>query len=269
MATQFLNGIDAANQRIQNVGSPNQSGDAANKSYVDAAIRGLRWEMPVRVAPTGSITIASPGATIDGVTMATGDRVLLMYQTTGTPAGADNGVYVWNGAATPLTRAADANAQGDLDAGTTLTVTEGTVNGGKVFHVISPSTGPIGSTATVWGQLGGSAVSYTNGAGLDLSGTTFSVKTKAGGGIIADGTGVYIDITKVARTFSANVGDGSATTITLTHNLGTFDVHVAVFAASGQRPDVVPDITRPSVNTVALTFATAPASGAYRAVVVG
>ncbi|AEQ21001.1 putative tail fiber protein [Rhodococcus phage E3] len=265
MATQFLNGIDVTNQRIQNVGSPSQATDAVTKSYVDAQIRGLRWEMPARVAPTGNITISSPGGTIDTVTMASGDRVLLMFQT----AGAENGVYVWNGAAVPLTRAADANAQGDLDAGTTLTVTEGTVYGGKVFHVISPATGPIGTTATVWGQLGGSSVSYVNGAGLDLTGTTFSVKTKVGGGVIADGTGVYIDTTKFARIFSANVGDGTATTVTLTHNFATYDVGVTVFTASGQRPDVMPDITRPSVNTVALTFATAPTSGAYRALVVG
>lgn len=269
MATQFLNGIDASNQRVINLGSPSADGDAVNKSYVDASVRGLQWEKPARVAPTGNINIASPGATIDGVTMATGDRVLLMYQTSGTPAGADNGIYIWNGAAVPLTRAPDGNALGDLDAGATFTVIEGTVNGGLVFHVLSPKTGPIGSTATTWGQLGGSSLSYAAGGGLDLNGTTFSVKTKAGGGIVADGTGTYIDTSKVPFKYAANVGDGSATAITLTHNLGTYDVQVTLFLASGQRADVFPDITRPTVNTVVLTFATAPASAAYRAVIFG
>lgn len=93
----------------------------ATKAYVDATAAGLSPKQSVRVRAQGNVTIASPGATIDGVSMSSGDRFLADQQSTG----AQDGIYVWNGAATPATRATDLAAAAHA-AGTFLFVEEGT-----------------------------------------------------------------------------------------------------------------------------------------------
>ena len=67
---------------------------------------------------------------------------------------------------------------------------------------------------------------------------------------------------------SSNVGDGSATAIAVTHNLGSDDVLVEVYDATSKE-SVICDVDRTSTNAVTLTFATAPASNAYRVVIIG
>jgi hypothetical protein len=64
----------------------------------------------------------------------------------------------------------------------------------------------------------------------------------------------------------ANVGDGTNTAYTITHNLNSRDVIVQVYD-NATYDTVFVDTTRSTVNTVVLTFATAPASNAYRAVI--
>ena len=79
---------------------------------------------PARVSTQADIDLANPGATIDGVTMVAGDRVLVRHQT----LKAENGVYIWNGSSTPMTRATDADAPVEL-AQAVIAVTEGTDKG--------------------------------------------------------------------------------------------------------------------------------------------
>ena len=69
------------------------------------------------------------------------------------------------------------------------------------------------------------------------------------------------------RHYAADVGDGSSTTITVTHNLGTRDVQVAVREASSPYAYGDPTVKAATTNTVTLEFATAPSSGQYRCIV--
>ena len=82
----------------------------------------------VRVASTSNVSIASPGATIDGVTLAVGNRILLKAQT----VGSQNGVYI-NGGLLGLTRALGFDESTPTVTGLLVTVAEGTVNAGTVW----------------------------------------------------------------------------------------------------------------------------------------
>jgi hypothetical protein len=89
---------------------------------------------------------------------------------------------------------------------------------------------------------------------------TAAEKTKLAG--LTGGTGG-------SAAFNQNVGDGTSTAITVTHNLNTYDVTVEVYTNAAPRGTVDVDVTRPSVNTVTLTFQTAPATNALRATIRG
>jgi hypothetical protein len=69
-----------------------------------------------------------------------------------------------------------------------------------------------------------------------------------------------------ASGFAANVGNGTLTSIAVTHSLGTRDVVVQVYDNTTY-DTVFVDVFRTDVNTVTLTFASAPALNAYRVIV--
>jgi len=71
------------------------------------------------------------------------------------------------------------------------------------------------------------------------------------------------------RKYSALVGDGSSTTITVTHNFNTRDVVVELYQASGSYEKVYPDFRHSTVDTVDIIFANAPAENAYKVVIIG
>lgn len=125
-AITFASGNGGAAIRLANVGAPTYGTDAVNKAYVDAAVVGLTIKTPARVAllaNAASLTEAlAPGATVDGVTLVAGDRVLVMGQT----VASQNGIYVVAAdAATAPARAGDL-AVGSTASGAYLFVDQGT-----------------------------------------------------------------------------------------------------------------------------------------------
>ncbi len=66
--------------------------------------------------------------------------------------------------------------------------------------------------------------------------------------------------------FAANVGDASATSFALTHNLGTRDVTVLIYD-NATYEQIYADVVMTSTTVVTVSFATAPASSAYRVVI--
>jgi hypothetical protein len=137
------------------------------KTATDAAIAGLSWKQEVRAATTTAHTLATDyenGDVIDGVTLATGDRILIKDQV----SGAENGIYVVAIAGAP-TRATDATTGAQLvDA--SLYVSEGTANADKQFVCTTDGPITVGVTSLTFVQLttGGAP---TGSAGGDLSST--------------------------------------------------------------------------------------------------
>jgi len=262
MARKFFTDIDLqSTSRVINIPTPSSSGDAAPKSYVDSLVEGLAWKDSCRVATQSNLNLSSPGATIDGVTMASQDRVLVRSQTTTS----DNGIYVWNGSASAMTRSLDASTFAELEQAVT-TVEEGT-SAGTTYRQDQVN-GTLGSSTISWVTFGTAAPAASE--------TTAGIAELATQAEVDAGTDDLRIVTplKLAtwsgriKKYSVSIGDGSATSYTVTHNLASRDVHVTVYNSSTY-DEVTTDVTHTTTNTLTIVFASAPASNAYRVVVVG
>jgi len=195
-------------------GDPTQALHAATKQYVDAIQQSLDVKDSVRVASTGSnIDFATGGLlTIDGITVASGDRVLLKDQT----AGAENGIYV--AASGAWSRSSDADTSAKVTPGMFTFVTDGTVNGDNGFVLVTNGPITLGSTALTFTQFSG-AGQITAGNGLSKSGNTLSVLGTTNR-ISVSGSGVdisssYVGQTSITTLGTITTGTWSGTTISV------------------------------------------------------
>jgi hypothetical protein len=236
--------VSMGSQRLINLGAPVSANDAIRLTDLQSYQNGVSWKTAVRVATTANLNISSPGATIDGVTMAAADRVLVKANT----AGAENGIYVWNGAAVPMTRAID-GAQGTLLSGSIVPVLEGTANADTAWRLNTDGTITVGTTAQSWGPFA-NPFNPVAGSGISIVASTIS----------ADAT--------IVRKFSQTIGDGVSTSYPVTHNLGTLDVTIGVFdVATGA--EVGCEKVRTSTNISTIVVAVALTSGQLRVVIHG
>ena len=248
--------------KVINLPNPTASSDAATKAYVDSVIEGLGWKESVIVASTANINLAAPGATVDGITLVTGDRVLVKDQT----AASGNGIYTFATAATPMVRAADASTFAELEAAV-VTVEEGT-SAGAAFRQTAVN-GTLETTAIVWTAFGTVAPAATT--------TTAGIVVRATQGEVDAGvdTAKYVTPATLVgyanrtRKFTQLIGDGTATSFVITHNFNTREVLVDVFYESGNYDTIIVDITRTSVNAVTIVFSNPPTSNQFRVVILG
>lgn len=248
----FDSGLDVGGQQITGLADGSAATDAVTLQQLQAMVRGLSWKDEVRAASTANVTLATPGASIDGVSLSSGDRVLLKNQSTGS----QNGIYVWTGASSALTRALDADSASEL-LGATVTVLEGTTNANTVWVQTTDAPITVDTTALAFSAVGGSGGFTVAGAGLTSSGATVDVG--AGTGITVNANDVAIDTTVVPR--YANVASAAATSTTLTHNWNTRKVLVQVVKTSDGSihwPDIVCNL-----NTIVVTWPSAVGAGDY------
>lgn len=174
------------------VASPSSNNDAANKAYVDSvttgSAAGLDFKESVVVASAanfassysaGVLTASSTGAiSIDGVSLALNDRVLLKNQSTAS----DNGIYyvsvVGDGStAAELTRTTDADSSADLNTGAFVFVEDGSTNQNRAYVLQANGDGSSPTLDTddlVFIQFSG-AGQITAGDGLSKSGDTLNL----------------------------------------------------------------------------------------------
>lgn len=224
----------------------------AVKAYVDNAIVGLKWKASVRAGTTVAGTLASSFANssvIDGVTLVTGDRILIKDQT----AGAENGIYVVQSAGAPV-RASDANTATTIKESAVF-VEEGTINSDIAYVCTNNGTIVLGTTALVF-------VSFSSNV------TSFASQTETEAKVITNKAVTPADLVNFSIKKIFNFGDGATLAYALTHSLGTKDVVVQIRDAS---TDAVleADIVNTSTTVTTVTFVVAPTTNAIKAVIIG
>jgi hypothetical protein len=162
--------LDADENKIVNLASPTDAGDAANKAYVDAVAEGLHIHASVAAATGENISLVPAPATIDGVTLAEGTRVLVKAQTNLT----ENGIYVLDDSGN-LVRAEDHDTADEVQSGDFVFVSGGTTYGFTGW-VQKNTVNVLGDDPIEWTQFSGSGT-FTAGNGLQIDGVEFSIDT--------------------------------------------------------------------------------------------
>lgn len=256
--------VSLNSQKIINLLDPTSAQDAATKNYVDSAIQGMDVKQSCRAASTANVTVSNPGtAVFDGVTLSNGERILLKNQSTAS----QNGIYVFNGSGSAMTRATDADASSEVTSGMYTWIEEGTVNADTGWILTTDGAITLGTTSLTFTQFSG-AGQITAGNALTKTGNTLDVAVD-NTTIEISGDALQLKSPYGVRKYATDVGNGSATTITVTHSFNTRDVTVMVRANSGNYEQVLPDVYCNNVNSVDVVFATAPSSNQYRVIVTG
>lgn len=259
--------VSMGGQKITGLAAPTADTDAATKGYVDTAVNGFDWKASVRAATTANITLSGL-QTVDGVSVAANDRVLVKNQTTAS----ENGLYL--AASGAWTRTTDADTSAEVTPGLAVFVEEGTANGNQQWVLTTDAPITLGTTGLTFAQVGAQGSAPTAGAGLTLTSNTYDVVAAAttgtggpGGGLVANADSLAIDRDVVARRGAANL-TGAGTSFTIAHGLGHADLAGVTVRNIGsglvEYPDVVVDATN-----ITVTFLNAPGTNTYRVAWVG
>ena len=175
---------------LTNVADPVNNQDAATKAWVLANSTGAVPHSAVaRVATTVAGTLASSfenGDTVDGITLVTGDRILLKNQS----SASENGIRVVAASGTPA-RASEMDAWTEVP-GMLVIVEEGTANADTLWLCTSDLGGTIDSTSIAFVQLPGPS-DILAGAGLTRSGQTLNV-VAGDASIVANADEIHVGV---------------------------------------------------------------------------
>ena len=226
IATQNANNVALTGGTITGLGDPSSTSDAATKNYVDNLVAGLRTRAVARVASTTNVAISSGlenGDTLDGVTLVTGNRVLLKDQST--PS--QNGLYtvVASGAAS---RDTEYDTISEL-AGQLILVSEGSTHADDLFLCTTDTSATLGSSSISYTQVFPSSGGTVTSVGLaDAGSSEFTVTNSP---VTGSGT-INIAVNSISNTKIS--GLGSAATL----NVGTSANNIVQLNGSAQLPAV-------------------------------
>ena len=214
ISTQAANSVAISGGTITGLGAPSASSDAATKNYVDNLVTGLKTRIITRVATTANINLSNAlenGDTLDGITLATGNKVLVKDQTDAT----ENGIYnvVASGTAT---RDTDYDTVAEL-AGQLVIVQEGSTNADKIFLCTTDNSGSIGSVNIVF-----TVVEPSNVGDVTLNGVQTLTNKTLTSPVISDIVSVSNGNISVLPNGSGKVlldGDGSSGGVAVTDGL--------------------------------------------------
>jgi hypothetical protein len=199
IATQDANNVALTGGSVTGLGDPSVSSEAATKNYVDQAVAGLRNRIIAEAATTANINLTTDlenGDTLDGVTLVTGDRVLVKDQSDATA----NGLYI-----VVASGAASRDPQFDTIAelsGQMIVVNQGTANDNKIFLCTTDSNATIGLSNITYTIITPANVGTVTSIGVADSGS--SEFTVTGSPITSSGT-ITLAVNSIAAT---KIGSG-------------------------------------------------------------
>ena len=226
ISTQDANNVSISGGAVTGLGSPSSDSDAATKIYVDNLVAGLKTRIICRVATTGNIDLTADlqnGDTLDGITLATGNKVLVKNQTTV----ADNGIYTVVASGT-ASRNTDYDSIAEL-AGQIVVVQEGSTHGDDLFLCTTDSDATLGVSDITFTQVfPSSGGTVTQVAVADAGASEFTV---TGSPITSSGT-ISLAVNSIANTKITGLGTAS------TQDVGTSANNVVQLNGSAQLPAV-------------------------------
>ena len=199
ISTQAANNVAVTGGSITGLGDPSVSSEAATKNYVDQLIAGLRTRIVAEVATTANVDLTADlqnGDTIDGVTLVTGDRVLVKDQTTGS----QNGLYTVVASGT-ASRDTEYDTIAEL-SGQMIVINQGTVNDNKIFLCTTNNTATLDSDTITFTQITPANVGTVTSVGVADAGS--SEFTVANSPITSSGT-ITLAVNSIAAT---KIGNG-------------------------------------------------------------
>jgi hypothetical protein len=226
ISTQDANNVSISGGSVTGLGDPSVSSEAATKNYVDQAVAGLRTRIIAEAATTGNISLTTDlqnGDTLDGVTLVTGDRVLVKDQTDATA----NGLYI-----VVASGAASRDPQFDTIAelsGQMIVVNQGTSNDNKIFLCTTDSDATIGVSNITYTQVTPSNVGTVTSVAVADSGS--SEFTVTGSPITSSGT-ISLAVNSIANTKITGLGTAS------TQDVGTSANNVVQLDGTAKLPAV-------------------------------
>ena len=219
----LLDGITAIDTDLSSVAGTHTTlaSALATKTYVDNTRSGLEVKDSAVVATTANLaatyangssgvgaTLTNSGSqaaiAIDGITLTSGQRVLVKDQSTAS----QNGLYkvstVGDGSTNwMLIRTTDADTASELSSGVFFFVEKGSVNSDNGYVMTQDTAVSFGSTSITFSQFSG-AGQITAGNGLAKSSNTLSVNT--GTGITITSDNVVIDTSWAGQTALTTLG---------------------------------------------------------------
>jgi hypothetical protein len=218
IATQNANNVSISGGSVTGLGDPSVSSEAATKNYVDQAVAGLRTRIIAEAATTANINLTTDlenGDTLDGVTLVTGDRVLVKDQTDAT----ENGLYivVASGAAS---RDPEHDTIAELSGGMVV-VNQGTANDNKIFLCTTDSDATIGISNITYTQVTPANVGTVTSVGVaDAGSSEFTVGSSP---VTSSGT-ITLAINSIADTKLGTIGTANKVSLTALNIDGGSDI---------------------------------------------
>lgn len=241
---------NAGDVEIIGVSTPTTSTSAANKAYVDNLATGIQWKESVRASTTASGDIDNDFDNlkqIDGVILATGDRILIKNQT---PL-SDNGIYIVVADGTP-TRAPDL---GPTDSAKSIAVfvEEGTNNADTGWVCTNNAGNDIPGTSSLeFVQFAGAGSGVSGGDGITVTAGVIAVDAS-----VVRVTGDQLIAGVKAFTDQPSLRDGllqTAGTTTISGGTVNFDDTIPLNIGTGADLVLVHDGTNSTVTSATGDF---------------
>ena len=208
---------------------------------MDYFAAGLSWKQPVLCATTVNITLTGL-QTLDGVTVAAGDRVLVKNQSTAS----QNGIYL--ASASAWSRAPDADTWNELISAICF-VESGSTLAGSAWYCPAQPGGTIGTTAVTWSNFS-VAATYTAGTGLTLNSYQFSITNT---GVTAGAYG------SASKTLTATVNAQGQLTVLAASDIAIANTQVSGLGTMSTQNASSVAITGGTLNAVTIGGTTASA----------